>query len=129
MWLSLQPISCSAKIVSRYLRPLLEFWLIPCAFVENLSQYLYRIPNIHVTQIQRRKSEAQDVRRAEVADHALCDQGLHHRIPFRVAQADLAPSLLAFAGSHQFAILAAAPLLHKFDEQVDHRLRFITHLR
>src|SRR5258708_15971223 len=110
MWLSLQPISCSAKIVSRYLRPLLEFWLIPRAFVENLSQYLYRIPNIYVTQIQRRKPEAQDVRRAEVADHAPCNQGLHHRIPFRVAQADLAASFLPFARRHQFEIVAAAPL-------------------
>ena len=44
--------------------------LVPFAAFEHGTQLLHRIPHVHVTRVEGREAEAQDVQRVEVADDA-----------------------------------------------------------
>ncbi len=54
----------------------MEALLLPLAHLEHVAQMLDRVPDVDKTRVQRRQAEAQHVGRAEVADHAACDQCL-----------------------------------------------------
>ena len=45
--------------------------------LEHLAQAIDRVPDVDEARVERREAEAQDVGRAEVADHAARDQRLH----------------------------------------------------
>jgi hypothetical protein len=65
------------------------------------------------SEVQRCKAEAQDVGRAEVADHAARDQRLHHRPRLGMGEADLAAALRRVARRDQLAAKAAHCASHE----------------
>src|SRR3954470_1790019 len=72
-----------------------ELGTAPLLAGEHLPQLLHRIPHVLETGVQRREAEAQDVRRAEVADDAARDERLHDRVrSFAAGQAHLRSTLL-----------------------------------
>ena len=50
---------------------------------KNLPENFASAPNIFITEIERRQAKTQDVRIAEIADHAARDQRLTQRIGVR----------------------------------------------
>src|SRR5437660_12566937 len=62
----------------------MELLPIPAAVSEDVAQGFHRVPDVHVTDIQRRETEAQQVGRAKVTDYVARDQCLHHRIRVRM---------------------------------------------
>src|SRR5262249_32947788 len=68
---------------------LLELWFVPRTRIQDVRQDLHRIPDVHVSQIQRRKAESQNIGCAKITNYAARDQGLHHGITFGVAQTNL----------------------------------------
>ena len=92
--------ACSGRSALRScdLAKLLEAFLAPALRVQDLSQGGGSVHRVDVPHIQRRKTETQYVRRAEVADDTLLDERLHHRVRLRVCKADLAAALRGRAG-------------------------------
>ena len=60
--------------------------------------------------VERRKAEAHQVRRAEIADHAARDQRLHHCIAFAMGEADVAAALRWVARGSEGNFVAALRL-------------------
>src|SRR5512133_1533084 len=69
----------------------IEFGTAPFARFEHLAHMLHGMPHVLEAEVQRRETEAQDIRMprapgcgrvagAEVADHAARDQRLHDRV-------------------------------------------------
>ena len=56
-----------------------EALVAPLAGLEHLRQAIDGVPDVDEAGVERREAEAQDVRRAEIADHAAGDQRLHDR--------------------------------------------------
>lgn len=62
--------------------------------VEFLTQNSYRIPDIDVTQVERRKAEAHQIRRPKIADDTLTDELLNEGIAIYMGKRDVtAPAL------------------------------------
>src|SRR4029078_4066884 len=102
---------------SRDRRPLLEFRPGPQALFEDILQYLCRIPNIGIADIERREAETDDVGRAEIADHALRDQGLHHRIAVIAMERHLAAALFRIARARESESVGGATFLDLRNEE------------
>ncbi len=90
----------------------------PLAAVEHLPQVFHGVPHVGKTRVERRETEAQDVGRAEVADHAAADQRLHDRKGTVVARVtDLAAAQGPIARRSQRQALIAAARVDQFDAQ------------
>src|SRR5690606_25042558 len=97
-------------------RNLLEAGLAPFARGHDLRQAMDGVPDIDITQIERREAEAQDVGRTEIADHPTVDQGLHDRIALRMREGDLAAALGGVAiAAH---VKASATLQRQIQEEI-----------
>ena len=79
------------------------------AVLHHVLEGGHGVPDVRVAEVERGKAEAQDVGRAEVADHAAGDQGLHDRIAAICArEADLAAALVRIARRGQRQAVAGA---------------------
>ena len=86
---------------------LAEAGLIPFAAVENVGQGFGRADNIFEAIIKWREAEPQHIWRAKVANDPACDQGLHHSVPVRMREDDVAAPLLRIARRGEAKLTAA----------------------
>ncbi len=99
-----RPLSLTGTGSSGHGCALAETGVAPFAAVQNLAQIFHGVPDVGESRVQRRDPEAQDVRRAEVADDASRDERLHDCVrAVRVRIADLAAAqpLLARSLQHE----------------------------
>ena len=84
---------CEIRLGSSDRGSLVEAGLSPLLRGHDLDQMIHSPGNILIAHIKRREPEAQNIRRAEVTDHAARDQGLHDRIAVRMGEGDLRTAL------------------------------------
>ena len=84
---------------SGHRRPDLVFWIPPDLLDHDICQNIHGIPHIHISEVKRRESKAQDIRGAEITDHVPFDQGLHDGITVWVGQRHLAAARFCIAGT------------------------------
>ena len=76
---------------------MLEGGHVPGAACQHLGQLGRRVEHVDVADIERRETEAQQIRGAEIADHAASDQRLHDRVALAVGERDLAAPVRGLA--------------------------------
>ena len=68
----------------------MEARLVPCAGVEDIGERVGGAPDLLIPVVKRGEAEADEVGRAEIADHAAIDQRLHDRIALGMGEHDVA---------------------------------------
>ncbi len=96
----------------------------------TLRESIDRIPDVDEPGVERREAEAQDVGRAEVADHTAGDQGLHDRVSTsRVRNAHLTAPLVRVPRAHERECVSGAARFDQLDTKIRERNRLLSNRR